>query len=79
MKTIIEKVFDKVHHNDKEGTCCICGRQYYDYGNNAMPYAKGRCCRDCNDIKVLPLRMFLMGKYNVNYGALKEPIVIRNV
>lgn len=78
MKTIIEEVFDKVLHNDKEGTCCICGRHYVDYGNNAMPYAKGRCCRDCNDIKVLPLRMFLIGN-NVNYVALKEPIVKKNV
>lgn len=28
--------------------CCICGKTYEGYGNNADPLAKGRCCDECN-------------------------------
>ena len=37
--------------------CCICGRVFYGYGNNAEPFRKGRCCEECNWIYVIPARI----------------------
>ena len=38
--------------------CCLCGREFYGYGNNPWPAAKdGRCCDDCNADVVLPARV----------------------
>lgn len=39
------------------GVCCICGEPYEGYGNNAEPYAKGRCCDACNIKFVIPARL----------------------
>ena len=65
-------IFDMMLHNDKEGTCCICGKHYDDYGNNAMPLVKGRCCGDCERI-VLSLRQFLATK-GIRYFDVKTPV-----
>ena len=56
----------------KPKECVICkgdievkktpeGKVYWDQGENAEPYAEGRCCMTCNLIHVLPLRMATMG------------------
>ncbi len=56
----------------KPKECVICngdieqkktpeGEVYWDQGENAEPYAKGRCCMTCNLIHVLPLRMATAG------------------
>lgn len=37
--------------------CCLCGREIEGYGNNAEPVKDGRCCDDCNDNVVLPVRI----------------------
>ena len=38
--------------------CCICNRECEnEYGNNAQPIKEGRCCDDCNDRKVIPVRI----------------------
>ncbi|KKN51132.1 hypothetical protein LCGC14_0625960 [marine sediment metagenome] len=43
--------------------CCICKKEIkpdvtgWDEGNNAQPIADGRCCNDCNNIKVIPERI----------------------
>lgn len=43
--------------------CCICGGEIevepggWDNGHNAEPVADGRCCRVCNEEKVLPARV----------------------
>ena len=29
-------------------TCCLCGKTYQGFGNNAWPLANGRCCDECN-------------------------------
>jgi hypothetical protein len=29
--------------------CCICGKKYEGYGNNAEPIKKGQCCDECNN------------------------------
>lgn len=31
-----------------EKKCCICGKTFIDYGNNAEPIRKGICCNSCN-------------------------------
>jgi len=47
-------------------TCCICGAEFYGYGNNPEPaivvedYKKDRCCDSCNENVVIPARLFIM-------------------
>jgi len=44
------------------GKCCVCGGQYERYGNNPWPAStiKGeRCCHECNDKTVIPMRLLL--------------------
>lgn len=36
--------------------CAICKEVEVGYGNNAQPVADGRCCDDCNDFVVIPVR-----------------------
>ena len=44
--------------NYKEvGTCSICGNIYTHWGNNAQPINNGRCCDNCNYMKVFPARI----------------------
>ena len=44
---------------EETGTCSICGRQYYHWGNNAWPVNDGRCCDICNSTVVIPARLKL--------------------
>lgn len=37
--------------------CVICGEVKEEFGNNAMPLAKGVCCDACNCEKVIPARL----------------------
>jgi hypothetical protein len=37
--------------------CCICGNGYDEYGHNADPVKKARCCNNCNDTVVIPARI----------------------
>ena len=39
------------------GICCICGKEYTHWGNNALPVKDGRCCDECNDTEVLQARL----------------------
>jgi len=41
----------------REGKCCICGGEYTQWGNNALPLKDGRCCNLCNGEYVLPARI----------------------
>ena len=53
--------------------CCLCGEEiqkqlneqgkvYWETGHNAEPLVKdGRCCGECNDTKVIPERIRVMG------------------
>ena len=42
--------------------CCLCHQEIeveangWANGHNAQPLAEGRCCGDCNVIRVLPTR-----------------------
>jgi hypothetical protein len=47
---------------EKEMFCSICGELNEewpggDYGHNAEPVARGRCCDDCNESAVIPARI----------------------
>lgn len=37
--------------------CCLCGKPYMGYGNNAMPVKSGQCCDECNLKVVIPARL----------------------
>lgn len=40
--------------------CCICGREFYGFGNNPWPVNKeenSECCKDCNVNVVIPARI----------------------
>lgn len=37
--------------------CVLCKEKYKGYGNNAEPITKGRCCDECNNTKVIPIRL----------------------
>ena len=39
------------------GKCCICGKEYTHWGNNAEPVKSGRCCDECNATRVIPARI----------------------
>lgn len=48
--------------------CCLCGKKIevklgWSKGNNALPLKDGRCCDECNLLKVIPARLgFIEGK-----------------
>lgn len=52
---IMEKVCNVM--GKMEYTCCLCGKTYKGFGNNAWPLAEGTCCDECNATKVIPERM----------------------
>lgn len=42
-----------------EKKCCICGREFNGFGNNANPIREGSCCDYCQIRFVIPTRVFL--------------------
>jgi hypothetical protein len=52
----LDSIYNKVLANKKEGTCCICGASYSNYGHNAQPVREGRCCDECQEKVVMPAR-----------------------
>ena len=48
---------------EEKKVCCLCGKEFTGYGNNAWPFTNnGICCDECNRQKVLPARMELLMK-----------------
>jgi len=45
---------------EKKKICCICGKRYTGFGNNAEPFKEGRCCDCCNQNWVIPGRIMRM-------------------
>lgn len=46
--------------DNKFYTCCICGKEFNDWGNNPWPVVldpDAKCCDDCNWKKVIPARI----------------------
>lgn len=44
----------------KPTVCCICGYEFYGFGNNPWPVvdeAAARCCDNCNAREVVPARL----------------------
>ena len=42
------------------GTCCICGLDFSEWGNNPEPiksFEEGQCCNWCNEKYVIPTRI----------------------
>ena len=53
------KLTEEVRTDKK--TCCICGKEFYGYGNNPEPVKwYGYCCDDCNEKIVIPERLRLV-------------------
>lgn len=44
--------------NYKTGICSICCKPYKNWGHNADPINYGRCCDDCEQVAVAPMRDF---------------------
>lgn len=55
-----------------EKKCCICGKMFIEFGNNAEPIRKGVCCNSCNSRYIIPIRL-LASKINtpVSYEITK--------
>ena len=60
LKEEAEATFD--NDETEKQVCCICGKNYTGYGNNAEPYKKGRCCDECNMKFVIPDRLSKLRK-----------------
>ena len=41
----------------KKQICSICQAPYKEFGNNAQPVNKGRCCDECNTTVVVLARV----------------------
>lgn len=41
----------------EKNVCPICGKEYEGFGNNAYPVYEGRCCDECNNNIVVPMRI----------------------
>ena len=37
--------------------CTLCGTEFKEFGNNAMPIKEGICCDWCDENKVIPARI----------------------
>lgn len=48
--------------------CCFCHKNIKGYGNNALPVKKGRCCEECNQMIVIPERVY---RWTKKRGLLK--------
>lgn len=43
---------------EEKKVCCICGKEFYGWGNNPYPVkSEGECCEQCNYEYVLPKRI----------------------
>ena len=42
---------------EKKFICCLCGKEFNGWGNNAAPVANGECCDECNSNIVIPARI----------------------
>lgn len=48
----------------EEKICCICGKKFTEWGNNASPVMSGVCCDSCNNTIVIPARIEEITKNN---------------
>ena len=55
-----------------EKKCCICGREFNGFGNNANPIREGNCCDYCNSRFVLPIRLSKLTQNKPTYEIAKN-------
>lgn len=55
-----------------EKKCCICGKEFIGYGNNAEPIRKGVCCDSCNIRFILPIRLSKLPQNKPSYEIAKN-------
>jgi hypothetical protein len=59
----------------KRQVCSICRLAFVEFGNNAWPINKGRCCNICNDTVVIPARLRMIQKINPFNLALHDFLI----
>lgn len=53
LKSQVELIEKLVGINEKKYDCCICGKTFSGYGNNAAPLKIGeKCCDECNKLVI---------------------------
>ena len=55
---ILRKIWGSPEGETK--TCCLCGTEFTEWGNNPEPiksFEEGSCCNWCNDKYVIPARI----------------------
>ena len=55
------EIFRKIR-DGKIWECSICHGVYEGWSNNAWPVTDGVCCKDCNDLYVIPARIERLAK-----------------
>lgn len=58
-------------------TCCLCGKECDDWGNNPYPLCAeddydSRCCDECNAAKVIPARIEAFGAGTKRLKEIRE-------
>jgi hypothetical protein len=46
--------------------CCFCKKDAGEFGNKAQPIMDARCCDECNEGVVLPIRLLRMQRNSYN-------------
>ena len=56
-----------------EKKCCICGKTFIEYANNAEPIRKGVCCDSCNSRFIIHTRLLASKiKSSISYEVVKN-------
>lgn len=63
---------------DKQ-VCCICKKEYTGYGDNSAPFSGDRCCDECNQNYVVPLRIYAITKEPTNAVWFKADDTVQTV
>lgn len=58
-KNTLLKKWENIDDEDKTSKhiCSICGKHYEGSGNNSQPINDGKCCDNCNNSIVIPIRL----------------------
>lgn len=56
-KQIMNDTINHLQEAVKKQKCCLCGKEFTGYGNNARPVKDGVCCDECNVKVVIPERL----------------------
>ena len=59
-----------------EKKCCICGKTFIEYANNAEPIRKGVCCASCNGKFVVQSRIL---NWSGTFEIVRNPDELENL